>query len=583
MSKTILMLRALAAGAVLALVLGLVGSAPTALADQHLQTAFIIERDDFSERGVWPTGDDEGFRIEYTADGLRIRNDFFSSYVSTVRGFPANVFVEVEAERTAGPAGSYYGAVCRWQNIHNYYALVVFGDGRYAIARNLNGVVEFLDSGVASQELFDRTGPNRIGGTCDGSALTLMLNSAALLQVQDTTFTEGAAGMMTGTIGIPGLEVVFSQIIVGGPQTVAAFQPGQIPQTGAGETVYIVQPGDTFSEIAFEHNLTMAELLERNPQIQNPRLIFPGQQLIIPTPTLFTPVPAAPTPAAPTPTPASPTPTPVSPTPTVPVPTPTPASPGAQVPPVFFIPETGPSEQLYTVQPGDTLAEIAAEYNLRVDDIVERNPQIIHPNILIPGQQLAIPLTGAEPETAPSTFPPETVIYEDDFSAGQWFTQSGELFNAAYQAGTYRMTNNQESSFFSSVRSFDYTDIHVEASAVQAGGPESGYYGVVCRWQDVHNYYAFVIRGDGLSAILRIQDGQVYVLHSVLAEDPDATTINRLRGSCLGQILTLSVDGQPVVAVQDQVFDSGYVGVMVGTLPDPGVEVQFSNFALLNP
>ena len=42
---------------------------------------------------------------------------------------------------------------------------------------------------------------------------------------------------------------------------------------------YTVEPGDTMSEIAYEHELSLFELIELNPQIVNVNLIFPGEYI----------------------------------------------------------------------------------------------------------------------------------------------------------------------------------------------------------------------------------------------------------------------------------------------------------------
>eukprot|EP01156_Anaeramoeba_ignava_P011257 Anaeramoba_ignava/a482504_22.p5 GENE.a482504_22~~a482504_22.p5 ORF type:complete len:143 (+),score=5.17 a482504_22:255-683(+) len=45
--------------------------------------------------------------------------------------------------------------------------------------------------------------------------------------------------------------------------------------------IYIVRPGDTLSHIANFCGLSLDELLKINPQIDNPGLIFPGQEINI--------------------------------------------------------------------------------------------------------------------------------------------------------------------------------------------------------------------------------------------------------------------------------------------------------------
>lgn len=49
-----------------------------------------------------------------------------------------------------------------------------------------------------------------------------------------------------------------------------------------------------------------------------------------------------------------------------------------------------PSEAVYVVQPGDTLFQISARFNVSVQDLIAAN-QIADPNILTPGTQLKIP------------------------------------------------------------------------------------------------------------------------------------------------------------------------------------------------
>ncbi|EKN68473.1 SafA/ExsA family spore coat assembly protein [Schinkia azotoformans] len=46
---------------------------------------------------------------------------------------------------------------------------------------------------------------------------------------------------------------------------------------------YTVQPGDTMWKIAVRYQIGLSELIQANPQIKNPALIYPKQKLNIPT------------------------------------------------------------------------------------------------------------------------------------------------------------------------------------------------------------------------------------------------------------------------------------------------------------
>ena len=104
---------------------------------------------------------------------------------------------------------------------------------------------------------------------------------------------------------------------------------------------YTVQSGNTLWQIANKYGTTVQELASIN-NIQNPNLIYPGQVLIIPTnSTIY----------------------------------------GSETRAVGSI--------TYTVQSGNTLSQIANEYNVTVAHIVEIN-DIQNPNLIYPGQKLRI-------------------------------------------------------------------------------------------------------------------------------------------------------------------------------------------------
>jgi LysM repeat protein len=56
----------------------------------------------------------------------------------------------------------------------------------------------------------------------------------------------------------------------------------QAPLTTEPASVYTVQAGDNLSQIAARHGVELKGLLEANPQIRNPNLIYSGQQINLP-------------------------------------------------------------------------------------------------------------------------------------------------------------------------------------------------------------------------------------------------------------------------------------------------------------
>lgn len=55
------------------------------------------------------------------------------------------------------------------------------------------------------------------------------------------------------------------------------------------------------------------------------------------------------------------------------------------------IPNVSFAQQVYTVQPGDTLWKIAVRYQVGISEIISANPQFSNPNLIYPGNRVTIP------------------------------------------------------------------------------------------------------------------------------------------------------------------------------------------------
>jgi murein DD-endopeptidase MepM/ murein hydrolase activator NlpD len=109
---------------------------------------------------------------------------------------------------------------------------------------------------------------------------------------------------------------------------------------------YTVERGDTLSEIARDHDVSLADVVELN-ELAVPDLILPGQVILIPG-------------------------------------------------------EDGNTGTVHVVAKGETLARIASAYGSSPASIARAN-SLGNPNLIIPGQQLQIPGTGGAPEAGGTT------------------------------------------------------------------------------------------------------------------------------------------------------------------------------------
>jgi spore coat assembly protein SafA len=120
--------------------------------------------------------------------------------------------------------------------------------------------------------------------------------------------------------------------------------PGPAPCPGG--VSYTVRTGDTMYRIAQRYGVSLTALINANPQISNPNLIYPGQVICIPR----------------------------------------------QPSPVVC-----PGGTVYTVKPGDTMFEIAQMNGISLADLIAANPQISDPNMIFPGQMICVPRAMAIP------------------------------------------------------------------------------------------------------------------------------------------------------------------------------------------
>jgi hypothetical protein len=200
----------------------------------------------------------------------------------------------------------------------------------------------------------------------------------------------------------------------------------------------------------------------------------------------------------------------------------------------------------------------------------------------------------ATPEPSPTVQPTPTptrvagtIVFEDDFSSETgWYEDSRTNWVFEFVNQQYRITNNIPGAVLWSIREVPYTNVRVEVDASRTAGPPNGFYGVTCRYVDEHNYYALVAASNGFYAILRMRDGSMQFRATgtdVSGVIRPGNEVNRIAGECIGNTLTLYVNGQKIAEETDDFFDEGWVGVVAGNRIEPGMQATFDNFAVLRP
>jgi len=203
---------------------------------------------------------------------------------------------------------------------------------------------------------------------------------------------------------------------------------------------------------------------------------------------------------------------------------------------------------------------------------------------------------GKQPWSPEARPPKPGDIFHDDFSStntnwprGEFEENTRGYYVVEYFHGLYRMYSPPPNSGVAAWndRSGTQEDMIVEVDAQVSGDAPHGSdgWGVACRFQDNENFYLLAIGSAGSSYISKLENGKWQLL------DRDSKDVairggkekNHLRADCLGNKLTLFVNGHKVVEAEDSTFDSGVVGLYVEDHGDHKFEVLFDNFLVSRP
>jgi hypothetical protein len=181
-----------------------------------------------------------------------------------------------------------------------------------------------------------------------------------------------------------------------------------------------------------------------------------------------------------------------------------------------------------------------------------------------------------------------TTLFFDDFSdtASGWERFTSAEGTMDYDGNGFRFLVNALDTNFWSVPGQSYQDVRVEVDVAKVNGPDENRIGVLCRFLQ-GNYYFFMVSSDGYYTIAKYIGGNVIQLgQSQMQFNPSIHTglaVNHLRGDCIGDSLTFYVNGSPGAQAQDPEMSEGDVGLLAGTFGQPGVDVIFDNFFVLQP
>lgn len=191
--------------------------------------------------------------------------------------------------------------------------------------------------------------------------------------------------------------------------------------------------------------------------------------------------------------------------------------------------------------------------------------------------------------------PARTVLMQDDFSNidSGWDKYSGSDGFLMYGMEGFRFYLAEPNLlFWSSPHRNIGPDVSAEVDVTLMDGPKNNNnYGIICRYDSSDpkgSYYALFIGSEGMVGIGISVNGETRMISSQeLQTSPFVKTgynvTNHLRADCVGNTLTLYVNGQKVITTTDTTYPKGDVGLMAGSFDVAGAEGFFDNFIVYKP
>jgi DNA-directed RNA polymerase subunit RPC12/RpoP len=193
------------------------------------------------------------------------------------------------------------------------------------------------------------------------------------------------------------------------------------------------------------------------------------------------------------------------------------------------------------------------------------------------------------PTPIDTPIPFSKILLKDDFTnpSSGWDKAHNSNYTLEYKNGTYHILINNPQNGQIVWRTNKYKDESIEVGIQQNGGANDGHFGVACRVTDTGSLYSFEFSQDGTYGIYKYTNWSSDPLDEGTL-DPntiDQGKINHLEGICNGDILTLLINGQLLLQIQDSEYSSGGIGLIAlpGTSGGTGVDVQFSHLLVKGP
>ena len=181
----------------------------------------MLFADDFSDPSSgWWTGTNELGEVRYEGGELHLLNYTGAAFrTSSEPGLHfTDTIMEVQSRLVGGSDDNWHSHSCRVVDDNNYYSLSFSADGYYMGMKVVGGERTNFVSPTRSGVIRQGTGATNVARLeCVGSHLRLRVNGTLLIDVTDTSLSEGDIGLGVTSLAGEYSEVAFDNLLVSAP------------------------------------------------------------------------------------------------------------------------------------------------------------------------------------------------------------------------------------------------------------------------------------------------------------------------------------------------------------------------------
>jgi len=183
------------------------------------------------------------------------------------------------------------------------------------------------------------------------------------------------------------------------------------------------------------------------------------------------------------------------------------------------------------------------------------------------------------------------VIFADDFSTSNenWDTwdKPDESAVSFFEDGLIMIVTKPNLDIITTNK-ISYPDVLIQTTAQKRLGVNDNANGIVCRYLNDRNYYAFLISSDRHYGIVKVVEGDYKLLSSENMEFDESIhqgrEENSISAKCEGNTLTLLINGVEKTNVIDEDLTIRKTGLIIGSFSKVDeTAVLFNNFIIVVP